>query len=171
MENQAVQTAGPVKRLIAIFYDSLVTFAILIAASAILKQFIGNRETVSFNPLLSLYFLSVVFAFYGWLWTHGGQTLGMKAWRIQLLQTDRSAISWQHALVRYLLSLPAWLVFITGNVIVFAPGVLDDPFLASLRDLPKYTAFSIGAVWLIIDNLKDNWRDRLSKTRVFIIPK
>jgi len=56
----------------------------------------------------------ITFVFFGWFWTHGGQTIGMRAWKIRLV--DYQAIeadvlqnpSWVQALKYYLLALVSW---------------------------------------------------------------
>jgi uncharacterized RDD family membrane protein YckC len=40
-------------------------------------------------------------AFFGWFWTHGGQTLGMRAWRLQVRRDDGTRLRWREVLPRY----------------------------------------------------------------------
>ncbi|MCB1757256.1 MAG: RDD family protein, partial [Gammaproteobacteria bacterium] len=59
----------------------------------------------------------VTFVFFGWFWTHGGQTLGMRAWRLQLTGNRQHAVSWPQSIIRLaimLLTLGAgtlWVLF------------------------------------------------------------
>jgi uncharacterized RDD family membrane protein YckC len=39
--------------------------------------------------------------FYTWFWTHGGQTLGMRAWRIRVHRDDGAPLRWRDALLRF----------------------------------------------------------------------
>jgi uncharacterized RDD family membrane protein YckC len=48
-----------------------------------------------------LYLLLVWFSFYGWFWTHGGQTLGMSVWRIKVVALDGCSLGWRAALIRW----------------------------------------------------------------------
>lgn len=41
-----------------------------------------------------------VCGFYLWFWTHGGQTVGMRAWRLRVQNSDGSAITLTQALLR-----------------------------------------------------------------------
>ncbi|OGI41569.1 MAG: hypothetical protein A2150_00620 [Candidatus Muproteobacteria bacterium RBG_16_64_11] len=40
------------------------------------------------------------FLFYGWFWTRGGQTLGMRAWRLRLTRADGGPVTWRRAALR-----------------------------------------------------------------------
>ena len=68
--------------------------------------------------------------YFTWFWSHGGQTLAMKAWRIRLVQADGDPVSMARAWLRYGLSwlwfLPALLVlwWAGPNGLGFACGVL-----------------------------------------------
>ena len=48
-------------------------------------------------------------AFFSWFWMHGGQTLGMKAWRMQLRNHDGGPVQWHQAILRYLTAWVSWL--------------------------------------------------------------
>jgi uncharacterized RDD family membrane protein YckC len=82
-------TASPAKPgffryLGAIFYDLILVIAVFFVATAILLPF-NQGEAIHSSFLFPLYLLSVSFVFYGWFWTHGGQTLGLRAWKLRLL--------------------------------------------------------------------------------------
>src|SRR5690554_2347190 len=107
--------ASLLRRLAAISYDCLLLLAVLFFAS--LPLIVMSGEAVhSGNLVYQLYLLGIVFLYYGWQWTHGGQTLGMKAWRLQLVQqNDDTPVTWKTAAVRFataiLSLLPAGLGF------------------------------------------------------------
>jgi uncharacterized RDD family membrane protein YckC len=65
-------------------------------------------------------FLFVVLGVYFiWFWSHGGQTVAMKAWRIRVLRADGSPLSLTRALARYLLG---WLWFLPGLLVLWLAG-------------------------------------------------
>jgi uncharacterized RDD family membrane protein YckC len=41
--------------------------------------------------------------YFTWFWSHGGQTVAMKAWHIRLVDRDGEAVSQPRALLRYVL--------------------------------------------------------------------
>jgi len=98
--------AGLPRRLGAIFYDALLLLATLFFATAILLPLTGGKAVASpgeFNPWYTSYLFCICFLFFGWFWTHGGQTLGMRAWKIRVQRLDGGAITWGQALTRFLL--------------------------------------------------------------------
>ena len=53
------------------------------------------------NRVLRSSITSCLTVFYGWFWTHGGQTLGLRAWKAKVLTFDQQPINWLQALVRF----------------------------------------------------------------------
>ncbi len=60
-----------------------------------------------------LILLSAVGGFFLWFWTHGGQTLGMKAWQLRVHNEDGSTIHLRQAIVRLCFSFAG-----LGNVMI-----------------------------------------------------
>lgn len=122
------------KRLLAIIYDLFLLIAVFFAVGiplSILTTFIFNAgnaitEEHQFYLLNQIIILGGLFIasliFYGWFWTHGGQTLGMKTWRIMLLSNNAQTISWKQAMQRYFAAILSWLVLGMG----FLLSLLDD---------------------------------------------
>ena len=88
-----------------------------------------------------LVLLGIIAAFYLWFWTHGGQTLGMRAWRLQVQQDDGSALSLTQASLR----------LVTG-------------FLSCLT-------LGLGICWLWFDKADKTLHDRLAGTRLVLLEK
>lgn len=95
---------GLFRRLGAILYDTLLLAGVLFIATALIMPLTGGRAVPAGQPLFSLYLYSLCFFFFGWFWTHGGQTLGMRAWKIRLQRYDGATITWWQALIRFLLA-------------------------------------------------------------------
>ena len=161
------QYAGVLRRLTAIVYDSLLLAAVLMLAMALLTLFTGDKTGQSHNPFINSYLVSVIFLFYGWFWTHGGQTLGMRSWKLRLEQENGQPITWWHALLRFLTAIPAWTVFILGLFFCISPTTEHvPPMLKLLEALPCWLLVTIGTGWIMSDNWKNAWRDRFTHTRV-----
>lgn len=107
------------RRLAAWFYDALIISAVMMIAGgfamaviASLLHFhllnVSNYEDVSayltYHPQASLlytgYLAFVIVGFYSYFWTHGGQTLGMRAWKLKLQNKDGSPLSISQSLIR-----------------------------------------------------------------------
>lgn len=131
------------RRLAAIFYDSWLVAGIWLLAviiDTVVRDEQGLGVGMSHVPL-QLFVVAAPFAFFGWFWTHGGQTLGMSAWRMRLLTADGGRVSWRQAIVR-----------VAG---------------ACLSTL----AFGLGYLWMLIDGDGLTWHDRLSGTRLVMTTK
>ncbi|MBL1376791.1 RDD family protein [Zobellella iuensis] len=103
------------RRLGAWLYDLLVVAALLMVAGFIgfgltqlalvmgwlsLGQHEDTAALLGASRLYSLYLLSVVLGFYCWFWHSSGQTIGMRAWRLRVQNTDGSLLTLTQALIR-----------------------------------------------------------------------
>ncbi len=84
-------------------YDSLLIAALLFFATAILLPF-NHGEAIE-GPVFSFYLLMVVFIFYAWFWNKAGQTLGMKVWKIRIINEYGTNPSWPAAFLRLICAL------------------------------------------------------------------
>jgi uncharacterized RDD family membrane protein YckC len=106
--------AGLSRRFSAIFYDAILLIGILVLASMIVVAPLKITYGHPWYPLYVIYVYSVSFLFFGWFWTHGGQTLGMKTWGIRIEAMDGGPVSWNMALIRFLVALVSWIAFGAG---------------------------------------------------------
>ena len=82
------------RRLGAMVYDGLLLVALWFVATAIWLPFTGG-EAIPYPGLLRVWLLAVSFVFFGWFWTHGGQTLGLRAWRLRVERADGAPLTWR----------------------------------------------------------------------------
>jgi uncharacterized RDD family membrane protein YckC len=140
------QPASILLRLIALIYDALVLFAVLMLAVAVafminglLHQIFGDavlpaNEQLHQSSLFTLYLTLIWFGFYGYFVTKSGQTIGLKAWRIHIESLDGAPLSWKQAGFRFLLGLSG-VTIITG---LFSPQKVALHDLASGTRLYRY---------------------------------
>ncbi len=88
------------RRCAAFLYDGLLLIALffIITTAAIALNDGQAIQNLRYKFLLFV----IAFLFFDWFWRHGGQTLGMRAWRIQLASTNGEKITVNHTLKRYL---------------------------------------------------------------------
>jgi len=99
-------TPAPVwRRLAAAGYDALVLAAIAMAVTLLVTLLDQLVPISSRTAIMRAALLIVGGAFFGWFWSHGGQTLGMRAWRLRVLRIDGAPLSIPAASLRYLLAL------------------------------------------------------------------
>ncbi len=108
--------AGLIRRLAAIMYDWLILAALWMAAMALallvvallnstgiisLANYTDHADFITQHKLwFQLYSVLCFFWFYLYFWCKGGQTLGMRAWRLLLVQQNGEAISLKQAVLR-----------------------------------------------------------------------
>lgn len=106
------------RHLAVVLYDLLLLLSVLLLAAAIAvavnAAITDDQSIAAGNPFFFFYLLVVSFLFYGWFWTHGGQTLGMRTWKVFLLSNNHQKISWQQALLRFIVAIPSWFAFGIG---------------------------------------------------------
>ena len=131
--------AGLMRRLFAISYDCFLLLALLFITTAIFNS-INHGSAIESGDMLYIPLvitLSVIsFFFFSWFWTHGGQTLGLKTWRLRVIDTNFNPISWQQATIR------------------FAVAMLSASF------------FGLGFFWSVFHKERKTWHDIISKTAV-----
>jgi uncharacterized RDD family membrane protein YckC len=152
--SETLPTAGVIRRLAAMVYDSLLVFGVLFTATlpTVFLQpaqdaAIANEQVVNELPNLvdgwpfQLYLLAVYGGFFCWFWMKNGQTLGMQAWRLRIENDKGQTIAFHQCLLRLL-----------GAVI-------------------SCLLLGAGYWWIWIDKQQLSWHDRLSKSRVVVLPK
>jgi uncharacterized RDD family membrane protein YckC len=107
--------AGLLRRLAALCYDLLLLVAVLFVVTLVVLFARGGREISPGTWWFELSLVAVSAAFFIWFWTHGGQTLGMRAWQVRVVDRVGGPIGLKRAVVRYVAAvasaLPAGLGF------------------------------------------------------------
>jgi uncharacterized RDD family membrane protein YckC len=92
------------RRLAAAAYDGLLLLALLFVAAFVFLSLFGSAVAPPRRYFFQLYLLLVIAVYFVWFWTHGGQTLAMKTWRIRLQMVGGGRVPWSVALFRFLLA-------------------------------------------------------------------
>jgi len=140
---------GLLRRLGAMLYDTATVLAldivvhilVVVAAGAILGVERFDAEALGRSPLYLALLLAVPALFFLGFWTRGGQTLGMRAWRIRVVRADGSPLGPRQALGRLGASLLSWL------------------------------CLGAGFLWVLVDRDRAAWHDRRSGTRLGLQPR
>lgn len=104
--------AGLLRRLAGGVYDLFLLVGLWLISGLLLLPFHGGQAVDGHDPWVRLYFLFVPYLFFSWFWMHGGQTLGMRAWRMQLRSHDGGPVEWHQAVIRYVAAWLSWLSLI-----------------------------------------------------------
>jgi len=113
--------AGLALVLAAVAYDGLLTLAIAFLATALALAFTGGEAVAAGTPLYRAWLLVACFPYFGWCWSRGGQTLGMRAWRLALRREDGGPVTPADAALRYLGALVSWLALGLGFLWLLGP--------------------------------------------------
>lgn len=144
---EATRKAPLLRRFAAMFYDGLLCLALALGTTAIYiaikSWWIGpealhrqvDTGTVSQGPILTTLLLMVITFFFCYFWTRTGQTLGMQAWKVQILTQDGQLPSLSQSLIRLLTA------------------------------LLSFGALGAGYFWIFIDRDQLTWHERISGTQ------
>lgn len=94
-----MKPASLIRRLAAMFYDSLIALALMMGATALLLPFTAGQPVPAGTLAYDVYLVVVVYLYFAYCWRRGGQTIGMKAWKIRLV-SDRP-VTWSQTFVRF----------------------------------------------------------------------
>jgi uncharacterized RDD family membrane protein YckC len=110
-------TAPAWRRFAAIVYDVLAVVAIVMVVGLLAQMVTGGRLFDAHGRMLTWWYQPlqglVVGAYFLVSWVRGGQTLGMRPWRIRVTDADGAPAGWRRGMVRLAIAaLPLALVLI-----------------------------------------------------------
>jgi uncharacterized RDD family membrane protein YckC len=134
------------RRLAAMVYDTLLVLPLIMLSVAVamgIGQLASGAEAGSpLNPyLVRVIALVTTIVFFCAFWMKSGQTLGMQAWRIKLVD-------------------------FAGRT----PG-LGRSVLRCLAAVLSAACFGLGYLWCLVDRRGRYWHDYLSGTELVLVPK
>jgi uncharacterized RDD family membrane protein YckC len=156
-------------------YEAVLVFAVLAIAISLFMFVtkwvfhhdlrVGPPANVNEALMLALYcgyLFSVVGLYFVWFWTHQGQTLAMKTWRIRLVARDGGPVSVRSAVVRYM-SAWGWFLpaFGAAAVLGYAQTKGSKPIFVLLA-----ANFAVWALAVYLDRGRQFLHDRLAGTRI-----
>jgi len=137
------------RRLLSIVYDTLIVVCLVFIAWQPVPFILDESWPAWLTQTLRRgYLVTVIFGFFGWFWTHGGQTVGMRAWKIRVIDdtgdqprgsdSDGTTlrVSWRQALVRFVVA------------------------------IVSLAALGLGFLWSLFNARGNTWHDSASGTRL-----
>lgn len=102
------------RRLGALSYDLLIVLGGLMVMTfpylGILAWLTEQESPDPGDGLFQLYVLALVYGYVWVSWRRGGQTIGMKAWRLQACRYDGELLSQRQIALRFILAIPSLLL-------------------------------------------------------------
>lgn len=127
------------RRLGSLLYEGLTVIALWFMASALVTTFSGSAVSGISRTLLQGVTLAIISSYFLWCWTHGGQTLAMKTWRIRVVDDHGKPLA----------AIPA-----ASRLVLASTGAC----LAG-----------IGLWWALFDKDKQFLHDRLVNSRLILL--
>jgi len=165
MPSHSLQTASLARRLVAAFYDSLLIIALWFLATAALLPITGGKELNSENPFYLIYLITITSLFFFWFWHRNGQTLGMQAWRIQLVDTRGVKPAIKQILQRVALLMALLLIGLYGLTFLALEQWPDWVGMVCLAPL------GLSMAWSLVDRESRCLHDIATATRFILRPK
>ncbi len=129
-------SVGVGRRLASLCYELLLLTAILFVSGWAFLAASRTLDPVLARPLLQVWLLGVAALYFIYCWTHNGQTLPMKTWRMRVVARDGSAVDARRGLTRFLFA-------------VFSLALCG-----------------MGWAWALLDRDRQFLHDRLAGTRI-----
>ena len=123
-DSSSLERAGFVRRLLAMIYDTLVATAVGMCAAMVmivtLVVMLKNgaldlqgyaepadliQASFGYKLLIQTWVGLWIAGFFLWFWRRGGQTLGMRAWRLRIYSTVEEPMTWPRLFIRLIASL------------------------------------------------------------------
>lgn len=128
--------------MLVICYDSLLLAGVLFLSAVFFPLLPDGFEFSMAGKLVKgTYLLGISFVFFGWFWTHGGQTLGMRAWNLYLVKADGKFINWRTAFIRFAVAIVSWV------------------------------ALGLGFTWILLNKRNRSWHDIASGSQIVFVDR
>lgn len=122
------------RRALSLLYESLLLAAVVLAGALPFVVAAHGADPIHARPLFQLYLVGLTGAYFAWQWKRGC-TLAMRTWRLKLVTRAGDALTWRHAVKRYLYAVAGTLALGTGFLwaIVDREGLFLHDRLAGTR--------------------------------------
>jgi uncharacterized RDD family membrane protein YckC len=139
-------------------YEAMLMFGVLFISGWLFSTLLQQRHALYLRHEMQYWLFLVIGLYFVWFWTHGGQTLAMKTWRLRLVTTEGDAVQWKRAIARYLL---AWMWILPGAFLTWVLGVKGW-----LLVLIPAANIAVWAASAFLDPRRQFLHDRLAGTQI-----
>ncbi|SEP11091.1 Uncharacterized membrane protein YckC, RDD family [Luteibacter sp. UNC138MFCol5.1] len=147
------------RRLAAIVYDLLLVVAIVMVVGLVAQFATGGRLVDAHGQIVAWWYRPLqglaIGGYFLWSWVRGGQTLGMRPWRIRVSDANGRAVTWRRGLLRL--------------VVAAAPLALLAVYpLTSVR-IALWAPLVAWALWLLpsfVDTRRRALHDIVARTEI-----
>jgi uncharacterized RDD family membrane protein YckC len=144
-------------------YESMLLFGVVFISGWLFSTLLQQRHALYLRGFLQDWLFVVIGFYFVWFWTHRGQTLAMKTWRIRLVTSEGRDLKVFRALGRYLL---AWFWVLPGLALAWLIGAKSWALV--LIPAANILLWSLTAY---LDPQRQFLHDRIAGTRVEGMPE
>ena len=160
-----LQAPGLTRRMAAFVYEGVLLFGVLVMAGYLYSSLTQQHHALKGQSGLQAFLFVILAIYFVWFWSHGGQTVAMRAWHVRLVDHRGQPVTQGRAALRYLASwvwfMPAlasaWLADLHGSAEIFVllgVGVLAYALLARLHPERQFWHDALCGTRLITSRLE-----------------
>ena len=155
----ALATPSLARRLAAFVYEGVLLFGVVMIAGYLYSSLTQQRHALQGHAGLQAFLFVILAIYFVWFWSHGGQTVAMRAWHVRLVKRNGEPVGQVRATLRYLAS---WIWFLPA---------LAAARLAALHSAALiFAAMAAGVIGYALLSLfhphRQFWHDALCGTRL-----
>jgi uncharacterized RDD family membrane protein YckC len=155
----ALVAPGLARRMAAFIYEGVLLFGVLVMAGYLYSSLTQQHHALKGQTGLQAFLFVVLAIYFVWFWSHGGQTVAMRAWHVRLVDRQGGPVSEGRAALRYLAS---WIWFMPA---------LSSAWLAGLHSSTEiFVLLGVGVLAYALLSLwhpeRQFWHDALCGTRL-----
>jgi uncharacterized RDD family membrane protein YckC len=144
-------------------YEAMLMFGVLFISGWLFSTLLQQRHALYLRNVMQDWLFLVIGIYFVWFWTHSGQTLAMKTWRIRLVTNAGQDVKMKRAIGRYLL---AWLWVLPGLAAAWALGAKNWMLV-----LIPGANILLWALTSYLDPQRQFLHDRIAGTRIVAVPE
>jgi uncharacterized RDD family membrane protein YckC len=139
-------------------YEAMLLFGVLFISGWLFSTLLQQRHALYLRNALQDWLFLVLAVYFVWFWTHSGQTLAMKTWRIRLVTRHGEEVKMKRAIGRYVL---AWGWVLPGLATAWALGAKNWMLV-----LIPAANMLLWALTIYLDPQRQFLHDRIAGTKV-----
>jgi len=155
----ALVTPGLLRRLAAFVYEGVLLIGVAMLAGYLYSSLTQQRDALQGHKGLQGFLFVVLGIYFVGFWSHGGQTVAMRAWDVRVVTHDGQPVGQVRALLRYL---ACWLWFVPALALARLAGLHGAVQILGLVT----TGILAYALLALVHPQRQFWHDALCGTRL-----
>ena len=154
-----LMTPGLARRMAAFIYEGVLLFGVLVMAGYLYSSLTQQHHALQGQTGLQAFLFVVLAIYFVWFWSHGGQTVAMRAWHVRLVDRQGRPVTEGRAALRYLAS---WIWFMPALFSAWLAGLHSSTEIFVLLGVGTL-AYALLSLW---HPERQFWHDALCGTRL-----